>query len=138
MPRAKPILILTVGLPYSGKTRWARLQGHPIVCPDSIRIAMHGHRYSSAAEPFVWVFAKMMVRALFLAGHDMVIVDATNNTRHRRHEWKSANWQRQYQYFDASFEVCLERAEAAGDFDIRETIVRMASAHEGLSPGEQP
>ncbi len=140
MPRAQPILILTVGLPYSGKTRWARLQGLPIVCPDSIRVAMHGQRFASAAEPFVWVFAKMMVRALFLAGHDRVIVDACNNTVKRRHEWKSANWQRQYQYFKAPFEVCLERAEAVQDFDVRESIMRMAAAHEGLSPdgSEEP
>ncbi len=30
-------LILTVGLPRSGKTTWALEQGWPIVNPDSIR-----------------------------------------------------------------------------------------------------
>lgn len=136
MPRAKPILILTVGLPYSGKTRWARLQGHPIVCPDSIRVAMHGQRFASAAEPFVWVFAHMMVRALFLAGHDTVILDACNNTAKRRHEWKSASYQRQYHVLDVPFDLCHERALAAGDYDVMESITRMASAHESIQPHE--
>src|SRR5882672_916000 len=59
------LLICTVGLPRSGKSTWARSQSFPIVCPDAIRIAIHGQRFISEAEPFVWATAKAMVRALF-------------------------------------------------------------------------
>ena len=38
-------LILTVGLPRSGKTTWALAQGYPIVAPDAIRLAVTGQRY---------------------------------------------------------------------------------------------
>jgi len=38
------ILILTVGLPRSGKSTWAAKKGFPIVSPDAIRLAMHGMR----------------------------------------------------------------------------------------------
>src|SRR5690606_41614342 len=79
-------LIATVGLPYAGKTSWAMLQGHPIVCPDAIRLALHGERYLPAAERMVWVLAHYMVRALFEAGHHTVILDATNTTEERREE----------------------------------------------------
>jgi len=94
-----PTLILTVGLPRSGKTTWAKQMGVPIVNPDSIRLALHGQPFIGLAEPFVWAIAKTMVRALFLAGHDNVIVDATNTTRKRRDDWKSSSWVREFKVF---------------------------------------
>jgi predicted kinase len=48
------ILILTVGLPRSGKSSWSRQQTFPVVNPDSIRLALHGLRFAPEAEPFVW------------------------------------------------------------------------------------
>ena len=72
------VLILTVGLPRSGKSTWARSQAYPIVCPDEIRTALHGHRFIPEAEPFVRAVAKVMVRALFGAGHQCVIFDGSN------------------------------------------------------------
>jgi predicted kinase len=80
----KKRIVITVGLPRSGKTTWAQAQGHPIVNPDSIRLAMHGHRFNSRAEPYVWAVTYTMVEALLLAGHDTVIVDATHITAKRR------------------------------------------------------
>ncbi|KKK82651.1 hypothetical protein LCGC14_2801230, partial [marine sediment metagenome] len=46
-------LILTVGLPRSGKSTWARKQGHPIVNPDSIRLALYGEPFIEEAEPMI-------------------------------------------------------------------------------------
>ena len=74
-------LILTVGLPRSGKSIWAKKQGIPIVNPDSIRLALHGKAFILEAEDFVWTIAYTMARALFLAGHETVIIDATNITK---------------------------------------------------------
>jgi predicted kinase len=104
------ILYMTVGLPQSGKSTWARQQGHPVVNPDSIRLALHGMPFVGLAEPFVWAIAKVMVRALFLAGHDAVILDATNVTRKRRDEWKSKDWARSFVEFIESVDVCKQRA----------------------------
>ena len=103
-------LILTVGLPQSGKSTWAKQQPHPIVNPDAIRLALHGKPFIGLAEPFVWAIAKVMVRALFLAGHATVIMDATNTTRKRRDDWKSKDWHRQFQVFEESVETCKSRA----------------------------
>lgn len=123
-------LILTVGLPRSGKTTWARQQGHPIVNPDSIRLALHGQRFQSLAEQFVWATATVMVRSLFLAGHDAVIVDATNMTVKRREAWKSDEWGVHYKVFDANQEECVRRATAEGDTEIIPVIARMAGEYE--------
>ncbi len=123
-------LMLTVGLPRSGKTTWARRQGFPIVCPDTIRTELHGQRFAKEAEPFVWTIANLMVRALFRAGHDRVILDACNNTRKRRDEWKSDLWITELVIMDTPAEKCLERALAEGDSYIIPIIGRMTAESE--------
>jgi|SRR5882672_1452350 len=126
-------LILTVGLPRSGKTTWARKQGYPIVCPDSIRLALHGERYIQLAEPFVWAIARTMVRALFLAGHDTVILDATNTTVKSRTSWVSPDWKLRLAPILATTSVCLARAMAEGDAYIVPIIQRMSEQLEALT-----
>lgn len=129
-------LMMTVGLPRSGKSTWARQQPFPIVNPDSIRLAIHGERYNAAAEPFVWATAKAMVKALFLAGHDTVILDATNTTEARRNEWKSPDWTIVYPIFPASKDTCLWRADAEHDDYIKPIIELMAAKYEPLADEE--
>lgn len=130
-------LICTVGLPRSGKTRWAKSAGHPIVSPDAIHLALHGQRFIAETEPFVWAIAKAMVRALFLAGHHVVILDATNNTRKRRDEWKSKDWDTVFKVIPESAEVCLDRARAENDESIVDVIKRMSAEHEPLGEDEK-
>ena len=72
-------LICMVGLPYSGKSTEAKTLGHPIVCPDAVRAAIHGERFITKMEELVWFIVKRMVLSLFLAGHDKVILDATSS-----------------------------------------------------------
>lgn len=125
-------LIVTVGLPRSGKSTWARAQDHPIVNPDSIRLALHGQRFLPEAEPFVWAIARCMVRALFLAGHETVILDACNTTKERRDEWLAHDgaWIRVFKAFPTPAEECIRRARAEGDEEIVPVIVRMAAHFE--------
>jgi predicted kinase len=129
-------LVLMMGLPRSGKTRRARGRGYPIVSPDSIRLAMHGQRFATLAEPLVWAIAKIMVRALFLAGHDAVTVDATNCTRKRRDEWRSRDWVRIFEVVPTDAATCRARAEAENDTEILPVIDRMAAEWEPLTAEE--
>ena len=108
--------------------------GAAVVNPDSIRMSMHGQRYAALAEPFVWAIAKVMVRSLFLAGHDIVILDATNTTRKRRDEWLSSEWNRSFYCLDTTKEECLRRAN--GDDEIIPVIERMAAEFESLGSDE--
>lgn len=132
----KKVLVATVGLPRSGKSTWARSQAYPVVNPDAIRIAIHGQRYCEQAEPWVWATAKAMTRALFLAGHDVVILDATNTTRKWRDEWRSKEWGLFFKVIDTPRNVCLARAEAEGDKEIVPVIERMAAGFEALANDE--
>ena len=123
-------LILTVGLPRSGKSTWARKQGHPIVNPDSIRLALHGEGFIASAEPFVWAIAYNMAKALFLAGHDTVIIDATNTTEERRYDWilKFKDLAEiTYECFYTPIAACLDRAVLDGKEYLVPVINRMAA-----------
>lgn len=130
------VLKMTVGLPRSGKTTWSRKLGHPIVNPDSIRIALHGQRFIGDAEPMVWVIAKYMVVSLFEAGHDTVILDATNTTIKRRDEWADKRWSRDFIIVSTSKETCIERALSEGDEDIIPIIEKMAGQFEPVTSDE--
>jgi predicted kinase len=123
--RHERVLIATVGLPRSGKSTWAREQTYPVVNPDAIRLALHGQRFYAPAEPLVWATAKIMVRALFGAGHRVVVLDATNASRARRDDWRSKEWGLFFKHIDTPAEVCLQRAVAEKDDEIIDVIHRM-------------
>jgi predicted kinase len=120
-------LILTVGLPYSGKSTWAKSQNFPIVNRDSVRLALHGERFITVAEPAVSFITHYMVRALFIAGHDTVIVDECHNTQKRRDAWISDDWELELEIFDISKSECLARAYTNNDPVIIPIIERMAA-----------
>ena len=126
----KKKLIMTVGLPRCGKSTWSKKQGHPIVNPDSIRLAMHGQRFCAKAEPFVWATACIMTESLFLAGHTTVILDATNTNPDRREEWTKRFPNDEYdielKYFKTSKDECIRRAIHTGQDDLIPVIKRMA------------
>lgn len=136
----KDRLILTVGLPRSGKSTWARHTGRPIVNPDSIRLALHGNAFLKEAEPMVWVIAKYMVEALFLAGHHIVILDACNVTRKARDQWRTGDWSVEYVVFSTPKELCMDRARRTTPESnlegILEAIDRMDSQFESLEDDE--
>lgn len=134
----KQTLILTVGLPRAGKSTWARQSGFPIVNPDAIRLALHGQAFFGPAEPFVWAMARLQVRSLFLAGHPVVVLDATNTTPKRREEWLDHGWEIRFKTFDTPVEVCLERARCGGREDLVPVIQRMAEALSIPDPEDFP
>ena len=131
-------LILTVGLPYSGKSTWARLQAHPIVNPDAVRMAVYGQRFWPDGEKIVWAIVDQMVRSLFMAGHRAVILDACNTTRKRRAEWYGDRrpWKVRFHHIPTPENVCTSRAIDAGDKTILPIIERMADQFEPVGEDE--
>ena len=130
-------LILTVGLPQSGKSTWAKKQGHPIVNPDSIRLALHGQLFIKKAEDFVWTIAKTIVKSLFLAGHNAVILDATNITKARRDEWIDNEWGREFHLFPEDTSECINRAVLADRKYLIQIIGKMAGEFELITDDEK-
>ena len=130
------ILVMTVGLPRSGKSTWARSTQMPIVSPDAVRKAMHGQDYLSRTEPLVWGVARTMVHSLFGAGHEVVILDACSHTVARRNDWRSQSWQRVFYPLCTDAAECKRRATADCREDLLLVIERMEAAYEGLTGQE--
>jgi predicted kinase len=129
-------LIITVGLPRSSKSTWARSTGLPMVNPDSIRLAIHGQVFIKEAETLVWTHVKYMIESLFIAGHDKVILDATNTMVRRRREFKSKKWKCMYKVFDTSKDECIQRAKDSGTEYLIPVIKRMCKQFEPLTKDE--
>lgn len=108
-------LLFTVGLPRSGKSTWSKSTGLPIVNRDSIRLALHGQPFLKEAEDMVTAIEKYMVKSLFLAGHNTVIIDATNLKIRYIKAWKHLgieNVKFKFKVFDTPIYTCIERAFA--------------------------
>ena len=85
------LLISTMGRPRSCKSTWCMKQlkkGIPVVCPDTIRLALHGKLVDWQQERLVWTIAKTMVKYFFEQDYEVVIFDATNYRRKNRREPK--------------------------------------------------
>ena len=130
------LLICTMGFPRSGKSTWVKDQNVPIVSPDAIRLAIHGQRFWAPAEKQVWATANLMVRALFNAGHDTVIMDATNITRKQRDQWDSTEWETVFHHVDTIPAICEHRALYDQMPDLVEVIQRMEAEFEPLEDDE--
>lgn len=130
-------LLITVGLPYSGKSTWAMAQEKPVVSPDAIRLSLHGERYSDVAEQMVWTIAHYMVQALFTAGHKQIIVDGCHITQKRRDFWRPSvsggytrKWNCHFHVFETPDSVCRRRAIMENDVRILPIIERMSDEWE--------
>ena len=108
-------LILTIGLPRSGKSTWALKQGCPIVASDALRLSIFGKLWWPPGEQQILATARSMVRALFFAGHDTVIFDSISLTKEARQFWLPTSdcpWVLEYMLMQTPADVCIERALA--------------------------
>ncbi len=137
----KPLLICMMGLPRSGKTTIVKelMEKHqaPVVRRDDIRLALHNQRYQSKAEPFVKAISDVMIRSLFLSGHDTVICDETNYSRAARDYHRSPDWKTVFYEVPTSPEVCKSRAIQTGQADLVPVIDAMYARKEDLGADEE-
>jgi len=141
-----PTAILTVGLPRSGKSTWAKsyVNQHSgvIINPDSFRLALYNANFIPEAEEIVWSMCAIAFKAAFIVGHKLVILDATNLTNKRREKWErlvdelrsnySMNIDLWYKVFDTSIEVCINRAIQDSRQDLVKVIRSMSLQSEPL------
>ncbi len=130
---------IMVGLPMSGKTTEVKKlieeYGGAVVNPDAVRLAMHGQAYVQDSEDFVWATVRCMVRALYLSGHGLVIIDACNTSKKRRDAWRYLvkDVEISFIVIKEDVDVCLSRTDSK---DLRIAIERMAISAEPVMKDE--
>ena len=132
-----PELILTIGVPGSGKSTWARgeadwnnrvLFDTPtiIVERDEIRRELTGDHQDFTREAAVTRIAEDRVRIALARGGTVIVADTNLRAKYRR-RWAKMAEQYGAKYrevvFDTPLDVCLAR-DAARDKPVGEEVIR--------------
>lgn len=137
--KKSPELIITVGLPGSGKSTWARQQdGYVIVNRDSLRVMMHSGRPWSKEQEKLTRAARDSIIMLMLKKGQSVISDDTNfgQIGWTKNLADQAGAIYRVVYFThVPVEVCIERdSKREGPAHVGEEVIRSMAERNGLLP----
>src|SRR5690554_174215 len=132
-------LIITIGLPGSGKTTWAKawVAENPArrarVNRDDLRAMLHGGRLGAAwQERQVTLAQHAAVRALLLHGYEVVVDDTNLVAKHRRELLaiaRECGAKVVIRRFDVPIETCIARdAQRSGQQRVGEAVIRRMAA----------
>jgi predicted kinase len=110
---ARGYVVLTIGLPGSGKTTWFKRRGVTPLSSDLLRSLLFDDITEQRWQGLVFSTLRSLLRARLIARMPWNYVDATNLSPHERRQWikmaKSFGYDVQAVFFDVPLEVCMER-----------------------------
>lgn len=106
-------VVLTIGLPGSGKTTWFKRRGVTPLSSDLLRTILFDDITEQRWQGLVFSTLRSLLRARLIAKMPWNYVDATNLSPHERRQWikmaRSFGYEVQAVFFDVPLDVCLER-----------------------------
>ncbi|MEK6398402.1 MAG: AAA family ATPase [Terriglobus sp.] len=106
-------VVLTIGLPGSGKTTWFKRRGVTPLSSDLLRNILFDDITDQRYSGLVFSTLRSLLRARLIAKMPWNYVDATNLSAHERRQWikmaRSFGYEVQAVYFDVPLAVCMER-----------------------------
>lgn len=120
-------LIMTKGLPGSGKTTWARAQGKKRVNKDDLRDMLDKGVHSSKNEKFILDIRDFIVTVALSEGHDIIVDDTNFAPKHEKRlrelaENNNAVFEVK-DFTNVSLEECIKR-DAKRDNKVGEKVIR--------------
>ncbi len=110
---ARGYVVLTIGLPGSGKTTWFKRRGVTPLSSDLLRTLLFDDITEQRWQGLVFSTLRSLLRARLIAKMPWNYVDATNLSPHERRQWikmaKSFGYDVQAVFFDVPLEVCMDR-----------------------------
>jgi predicted kinase len=110
---ARGFVVLTIGLPGSGKTTWFKRRGVTPLSSDLLRTLLFDDITEQRWQGLVFSTLRSLLRARLIAKMPWNYVDATNLSPHERRQWikmaKSFGYDVQAVFFDVPLEVCMDR-----------------------------
>ena len=128
--KSKGAVVLSIGLPGSGKSTWFKRHNILPLSSDMVRILLFDDVTEQRYQDLVFSTLRSMLRARLLARRPWNYVDATNLSPHERRSWiKLANdfgYEAHAVFFDVPPEVCIERNQRRERNVPEEVMLRMA------------
>ncbi len=161
--KTKGAVVLSIGLPGSGKSTWFKRHNILPLSSDMVRILLFDDVTEQSYQDLVFSTLRSMLRGRLLAQRPWNYVDATNLSPHERRSWiklaRDFGYECHAVFFDVPPEVCIERnrrRERNVPEDVMQrmaaklrppkfeegfakiTVVRLKKKEDGAEPAEEP
>ncbi len=128
--KSKGAVVLSIGLPGSGKSTWFKRHNILPLSSDMVRILLFDDVTEQRYQDLVFSTLRSMLRARLLAKRPWNYVDATNLSPHERRSWVKLAHDFGYEahavFFDVPPEVCIERNRRRERNVPEDVMMRMA------------